>query len=375
MINYNGLSYVRVRLEGQELPDTVQLKVVSVRSHRALALPVFSLVIRDLKRELGDHIVEGARVELLVAQKKENNAEWMPFRIFSYTSTNVTNVGTVYEIHGYYDYKAYLYSRVSRRFSGPSSGIVQKLADEGGLKATIDTTTEADTDWYCSRQTLAHFVKNEVLPAASAGRDSLMASAIDARNGRWNYRNLAKVVTGKVESKMTNTSLVNPGEYDAMFMQHRYANTSGHNNVLGYSMKNVRYDATLGEARDDNEIDIVKTASRLSMSTDVPDSSYVYYPPLDFGNNGNGSQHRGQNLRQSSVWSMGMDILLSVYSPFDLLTLHHLDFVDDGSGADRRLSGDYVCVGRTVAATAVSYREALSFVRNSESVESDRVIS
>lgn len=375
MINYNGLSYVRVRLEGQELPDTVQLKVVTVRSHRLLPLPVFTLVIRDLKRELGNSVVEGARVEIMLAQKKENNSPWMPFRIFSYTSTNVTNVGTVYEIHGYYDYKSYLYSRVTRRFTGPSSDLITKLAQEGGLEVVVDKTSESDTDWYCSRQTLAAFVRNEVLPAASAGPNSLMASVVDARTAKWCYRNLANVVTGGVISKMINTSLVNPGEYDAMFLQHRYSNNSGIGNVLGYSMKNARYDATTGEHREDNPIDIVKTSSQLSMNTEIPDSSYVHYPPLDFGNNGKGTQYRGQNMRQNSLWSLGVDILISVYSPFELLTLHHLDFYDDGSGADRRLSGDYVCVGRTVAATGVSYREALSFVRNSESVDNDRVVS
>lgn len=375
MLTYSGLSYVRVRIEGEECPDSVVLEVVTVRSDLSLALPSFSLSLRDTGDFLHDRVVEGARVEILLAQRKENDAQWMPFRIFSYSPSQAPRAGTTYRLHGYYDYKTYLYSRVVRSFAGTSSSVVETLAGEGGLQTYLDTTTEADTGWYCARRTLAQFVRESVVPAATAGPESLMMSVVDARTGTWCYKDVARVARLPPESKLINSSAVNAGEYDAMILEHRYGNESGYHNALGYSMKNVRYDAARDETVDDNEVSVAKAYPQLSMNRDVPPDSHVLYAPLDFGNNGLGPQYRGQHLRQLSLWSMRMSVLIGAYTPFPLLTVHQLDLIGGNAAADARQSGKYVCVGRIVAATPHNYREALTFIRNSESVNNSGVIS
>ena len=375
MITFGSLSYVRIRIEGEELPDSIVLEVVSVRSDVSLSLPSFSVSIRDTGSFLVNRVVEGAKIEILVAQKKENNADWIPFRIFSFSHSYVNRAGSTYKIHGYYDYKDFLYSRVVRSFEGTSSSIIEELAKDGGLELYSDPTTETDTNWYCARQTLADFIRNDVVPAATAGDESLIMSVIDARTRAWCYKDIAKVASGQPLSKLINSSVVNEKEYDAMMLQHKYENASGFNNMLGYSLRNARYDAATDEHTDENEVKIAKSNPKLSMNKNIPENSYVMYAPMDFGNNGKGAKNRGVNIRQRAVWSMNMAVLIGTYSPFPLLTVHQLDIFNGDKAADARLSGKYVCTGRTIAATPTSYREALTLIRNSEVVENSEVVS
>jgi hypothetical protein len=375
MLTFGNLSYVRIKIDGEELPNTVLLNVVTVRSDTSLSLPSFSLEVRDTGKFLIDHVVEGAKVEILLAQKKENDSEWMPFRIFSFSHSHIDKFGTTYQIHGYYDAKPFLYSRVVRNFDGTSSSIVQTLAGEMSLETYLDKTSESNTSWYCARQTLANFMRSDVVPGATAGPQSLMMSVIDARTKSWCYKDIAKASTGKAVSKLINSSMVNEGEYDAMILQHKYGNQGGYNNVLGYSMKNSRYDVAKDKHTDDNEIKVAKSSSQLSMNKEIPENSYVLYAPLDFGNNGEGPKNRGVNIRQRSVWSMQIAILLSSYTPFPLLTAHQVDIFNGTEGADTRVSGKYVCTGRIITATPTNYREALVMIRNSEIVSNNGVVS
>lgn len=373
MITIAGASYVQIRLDGFELPPTVSLRVVRVHSMIDQALPTFDLVINDSLRVLDDRVVEGALIEMLVSKNKEDTSEWMPFRIFSFKRKSQSSAGVEYSIHGYYDFKNYLYNRVSKAFNGNSSDVVSQIAAEGGLKAVVDSTSE-NANWYCANKSLANFLKQDILPASSRMDTGFMMSVIDARTKSWYYRDVNDVVRNNlVISKLVNSSLVARNEYHGFFSQYRYDNSSGYDNVLGYSMKNARYNAVTGQSAQDAEISAFKTDSKLSMNNDVPEKSYVMYTPIDFGNNGDGPKNRGTNARQRSLWSVRAEVLLTQFTSFDLLTLHQLDFIDSDIGKDKRMSGVYVCIGRTIAATQTDYKEALTFLRNAENVDNTQL--
>lgn len=374
MITVEGRSYVSARVDGYTFPDSIHLVVAAVRSHPAFSLPTLTLIVLDTNRELQNRLVEGAQIEILIAQKKENNADWMPFRVFSYSPSPVPTYGMRYIIHGYWDYKSYLYDKVVRSYSGNSSFIIRRLAEDGGLRALVDETTE-DAQWYCPSKTLAEFVRQDVVPMSHGREDGYMMSVIDARTRAWCYRDLNLVTeNNQILSRLVNSSAVTPGEYNAFFSEYEYHNDSGYSNRLAYSMKNAVYNAVTGTYSEDADIRTVKTDSRLSVNTrDLPELSHVLYSTLDFGNNGNGPKNRGRNLRQSALWSIKMDVLLSTYTTFPLLTLHHIDVINGQQGKDERQSGRYVCVGRVLAATKSDYKERLCFIRNSENVDNSHL--
>lgn len=375
MITAEGRSYVRVRLDGFLFPNTVRLILIRVHSHRIWGLPMLLLRVVDTNNELKNRIYDRARIEVLVSQRKENDAEWIPFRVFSQVPDDTSNQGTLWTINGYYDYPNYLFDNVSRIFQGSSSSVIETLAQEGGLTPIVDTTTENRT-WYCPSMTLAKFIKTNVVPMGKASENSFMQSVIDARTRSWYYRDLNSIIANEEPlAAFTNTTAVDRGEYNGFFSEHTYVNMSGYTNQLAYSMKNARYDVTTGEFTQDVPIQVVKTDKLLSVNAEgAPDRSYVLHSPMDFGNDEDGWEQRAKNFRQASMFPIELEILTPTFTKFPLFSMHKIDMYSGQTGRNERKSGRYLVIGRSFAATTSDYRERLSFIRNSENLQSDQLL-
>lgn len=365
-----------IKIDGQLLNTTaIGLSSVAIRSHVAYYLPTLELSLIDYNNELAAYgITIGTKIEVMLSQK-ENNINFIPFKVFSAVPTMTGTTGNNYVISAYYDFYDYLYTRNTKSFNKSSSDIFTEIMQNSSLTSVIDTSTDKRT-WNCNSKPYSEFLKKDVLPYAYNGDDSYYVMGISAFTQKAFFKDLTKVATQPNPDYILINTILNGGKkYDGIIDEYNYRNRAGFMAKVAQGLKSFTYDLITGSNIISSETKAAKTNNNISVDKDGLTEAQKIFQPLEIGNKSK-KDYEAQNryTRNSSLYSSEMDVLIRHYTNIDILDLVQVDIFQNYNNPikEERLSGRYICTGKAIVATETDYVEKICLLRNGENLPNNK---
>lgn len=367
---------ILIKIDGQLLKsNSIALSSIAIRSHIAYYLPTLEMSLIDYNNELAQYgITSGTKIEVLLSQKN-NNINFIPFIVFSATPTMTGTTGNNYVISGYYDFYNYLYKRTTKSFNLSSSEIFTNIMSESKLTSVIDTSTDKKS-WNCNSKTYAEFLKKDILPYAYNGDDSYYTTGISAITQKAYFKDLTKVATQeKTDYKLINTILTGNEKYDGIISEYNYRNRAGFMAKVAQGLKSYTYDLLTATNIISSETKVAKTNNNIGIDKNLLTDAQKIFQPLEVGNKSE-KEYKTQNryVRNSSLYSNEIDVLVRHYTEIDLLNFVQIDIFQNYNNPikEERMSGRYICAGKAIVATETEYVEKLCFIRNGENLPTNK---
>lgn len=358
--------YLQVSISGAEIPldklnmfDYLHI-VESVRVY----MPILTFRLIDATKFLVSNnlLLDGAPIKVTVGQSDTKRT--YNFRLFS-VQNPAAEGGDAYIITGYLDAPKYWIESTPQAIIGTPTEALSQIAATCGMSFEGEQTADSQL-WLPSNTRYCEFSR-QVSERGFVDPSSCMQMVLTTQK-KLRYKNVSKAPGNRLET------FSNRGNYEnaTPITDYKLISKSGFfNSTSGY--QDTRVAQSVANPEDDliSEVSVKKNTRHLNMNSGVKGSikqGRVSFAPVDVGNVGpNYEQALYQNRRLSSLYSLGVDIVLPTFVDTDILDYVLCDFSKPDISGVKEISGAFLLTskvlyvqGMNVYQKVEAYRQGLN---------------
>ena len=332
------------------------------------AVPAVVIVVEDKENSVGSkyRLEDGARIE--IEYGRGGNVRKDPFRIYK-VERDISNSTAFYTISAWYDSVKWFVDGTTKSYKGSSSSVVQQLAQECGLDAQVDPTSDSQT-WLGGGAKRYVFAR-KIAQRGRASDKSLML--LGCQPGLLLYKDINALDYAAPKARFViggDPAGGNPPTYGVT--SHKLIVPSGVRNLaVGYKEKTL--DQNIYESKDNpmyEAVEVKLRGSRPAMNQDI--ASQVKTPVLQTGLVKSRNTYEEYNLAKHQnargiaiATNCGMEMVtpwgtqINLFDPIEVIIPAGALGASTNRTARDPNAGPYFVLGRIISFQGANYAEKL----------------
>lgn len=356
MIKVSDRFYISVRIDGKEIP-LEKLAFKSFQAHSSIHFfqPMGNLSIVDTQRYFETNPVsDGVKFEISTGTTKDfAKARIYKFRHFKTDKANIGGNMQAYNFRLVYDAPRFLNENMVNSIKGTSSDVMKQLAAQVPFNKTVIDQTSDHMIWLPFGKKRCEFAR-EVCNHAYANNTGCFMMGVRL-DGTLHFRNISTIDLSKAVALMVKGSSKLPGSIK-IFGDREVVSSGLANNATGYKMETIEQ----GTGADKSYTKVTAPTSSPSVlintniSKGIEGSKMINSPVASSNTHANYQNALHQNKRIRNTFMLSTYVATDTMTDLDIFDTSKYMLVDQAQGKtqlNRRLSGSYLIVAKTVYAT------------------------